>query len=110
MFEWNYVVITANVFLDSAAVPPNFFDVFISSGDMKLDVQINKVAAYWLKLVVCKYDSNSKVPSDVCADQGFEMLEYVVVFCDIQLASWSNFNVPGYSHHTRDACHLHDVH
>ena len=59
MSKWNYVVITTNMFLCGTVVSLNFWDVLISSGDVKLGVQITTFAAYWLKLVVCEYATNS---------------------------------------------------
>ena len=44
---------------------------------MKLGVQISKVTTHRLELIVRKYDSDSKSSTDVFANQGFELFEYV---------------------------------
>ena len=42
----DYVVIVANMFLHSAVVSLDFWDVFISRRDVKLSVQVCKVATH----------------------------------------------------------------
>ena len=64
----------------------NFWDVFVLRGDAKLGAQISKAAAHWLELIVREHDSDSKPFSDVCANQGFEICEYVAGFHTITLA------------------------
>ena len=60
---------------------------FTSGSDVKLDVQISKVAAHRLKLVVCEHDGNSTSPSDVGANKSFEMFNYVDVVHAVKFAS-----------------------
>ena len=85
ILEWNYGVINVNGFLHGAGVSLNFWDVLISSSNMRLCMQISKVVVHLLELVFCEHDSNSKSPSGVSANQGFEMFKYVAVFHAIQL-------------------------
>ena len=83
MFEWNSIVVTANSFLHSAVVSLDFWDMFVSRGDMKMGVQVSKVATNWLKLIICEHDRDSKSSGDICANQGFEKFEYVAILHDI---------------------------
>ena len=46
MIKWDHVVITANLVLRGAVKSLDLWDVFISRHDMKLGVQVGKVAAY----------------------------------------------------------------
>ena len=77
MIKWDYVVIEADRVLHGAVVSLDFWNVFVSRCDVKLGVQIGKVAMHLLKLIVSKHDGNFKTSDDVYTDQGFEVLKYV---------------------------------
>ena len=71
----DYIVIVTNSVLHGVVVPLNLWDVFVSRRDMKLGVQVYKVAMDWLKLIVSKHDGDFDTSGDVCTYQGLEVLE-----------------------------------
>ena len=79
VIKWEYVVIAANSVFDSAVVSLDLWDMLVSRCDVKLGMQVCKVATHWLKLVVSKHDGDFETPADVCTYQCLEVLEYVAI-------------------------------
>ena len=68
------VVIVANLVLHSTVVSLDVCDLFVLSRDVKLGVQIGKVATTLPKLIVKEHADDFKTSGDVCTNQGFEVL------------------------------------
>ena len=86
MIKRDYVVIAASPVLDGAVVSLDLWDVLASRCDVKLGMQVCKVATHWLKLVVCKHDGDFETSGDVRTYQCLEVLEYAAIFHVTQLA------------------------
>ena len=65
MIKQDYGVIAANSVFDGAVVLLDLWDVLILRCDVKLDMQVCKVATHWLKLVVCEHDGDFETSGDV---------------------------------------------
>ena len=97
----DYVVIAANSVFDSAVVSLYLWDMLILICEVKLGMQVRKVATHCLGLAVCKHDGDVGTSGDTCNNQRLEVLEYVASFHAIPLAclsklyvSWDAFKVP----------------
>ena len=71
----NYVAIAVNPVLDGTVILLNLWDVLVSRCDVKLGIQVRKVATHWLELVVYKHGGDFETSGDVRANQRLEMLE-----------------------------------